>query len=169
MAMHIEFEVDLKPVRRTDRPRVTRSAPVVPAVVRLLVLAHQIEGAIDDGRARDYADIARQLGVTRARVTQIVNLLLLAPDIQTAILTGPPGVIGRLSERRLRRVVEDPDWQVQRRGFDRHIAEASAAGAPCTDSESNAPHPRQGHASAPAPAALHPAMTATHPAMKATV
>ncbi len=35
---------------------------------------------------RDYADLARLGYVTRARLTQIMNLLLLAPDIQDALL-----------------------------------------------------------------------------------
>jgi hypothetical protein len=36
---------------------------------------------IERGEVRDYADLARLGYVTRARLTQIMNLLLLAPDI----------------------------------------------------------------------------------------
>ena len=122
--MRIDFDVDLKPARTAKRAQASRPTAGLPGVVKLLVLAYQIEQAIDEGRARDYADIARQLGVTRARVTQIVSLLLLSPDIQAAILTGSADLIGRLSARRLRGVVEDPDWQIQQKRFEGLMAEA---------------------------------------------
>ncbi len=44
------------------------------------------ERLVRDGVVKDYAEIARLTGLTRARVTQIVNLTLLAPDIQEKIL-----------------------------------------------------------------------------------
>lgn len=53
---------------------------------RLLALAHRFERLIETGVAADYADLARLGHVTRARVTQIMNLLSLAPDIQEQIL-----------------------------------------------------------------------------------
>ena len=48
-------------------------------------------------------------GLTRARLTQIMNLLLLAPEIQCRIATGELPLI----ERALRRVVGEPDWDEQ--------------------------------------------------------
>jgi hypothetical protein len=43
-------------------------------VARLLSLAHEIERRIRAGELDDLAKAARVLGLTRARVTQIVNL-----------------------------------------------------------------------------------------------
>jgi len=61
---------------------------VVPEPVRrparvaiMLALAHKIQQAIDGGVVRDRAEVARRLGLTRARVTQLLDLALLAPDI----------------------------------------------------------------------------------------
>ena len=70
---------------------------------------------IRDGELRDLADAARAIGVTRSRVTQIMNLLLLAPKIQEAILDLPPVTNGRdsVSERALRPIVAEPDWNGQ--------------------------------------------------------
>ncbi len=51
----------------------------VPRVARTLALAHRIDGMIRAGELRDLADAARAIGVTRSRVTQIMNLLLLVP------------------------------------------------------------------------------------------
>ena len=61
--------------------------------------------------------MARALGFTRARISQLMDLLLLAPDIQAEILflDVPPGE-QPLSERRLRdTVLKSLDWREQRR------------------------------------------------------
>src|SRR5262249_32149429 len=61
----------------------------VPRIARLLALAHRFEGLLRDGAVKDYAELARLGHVTRARITQVMNLLLLAPGIQEAILFLP--------------------------------------------------------------------------------
>jgi hypothetical protein len=60
----------------------------------------------------EQADLARLVGVSRARVTQVMSLLWLAPDIQEAVLDALPGVPG--SERALRGVASHMLWAVQR-------------------------------------------------------
>ncbi len=87
----------------------------VPRVARMLALAHKIDGMISRGQLEDLAHAARSFKLTRARVTQITNLLLLAPEIQTEILDLPNITHGRdpVSERQLRRVVAEVDWNRQ--------------------------------------------------------
>ena len=89
----------------------------VPRVARTLALAHHIDRMIRAGELRDLADAARAIGVTRARMTQIANLSLLAPEIQEAIFGLPPvtNVRDPVSERALRRIVAEPDWKRQKR------------------------------------------------------
>ena len=86
-----------------------------PRVARVLALAYRIDGMIRAGELRDLADAARAIGVTRARMTQIMNLLLLAPTIQEAILDLPLVTNGRdpVSERALRPIVAEPVWTRQ--------------------------------------------------------
>ena len=67
----------------------------LPRITRLMALAIRFEGLVKAGEVKDYADLARLSHVTRARMTQIMNLLLLAPDIQEAILFLPPVTRGR--------------------------------------------------------------------------
>ena len=55
-------------------------------VARMLALAHRLQEAIDRGDYQDRAELARVLGVTKARVSQILDLTLLAPEIQEEIL-----------------------------------------------------------------------------------
>ena len=91
--------------------------PAVPRISRLMALAIHFDQLIRDGVVADYADLARLGRVTRARVTQIMNLLNLAPDIQEAILFLPTDQQGRtpLIEKRARPIVAETDWREQRR------------------------------------------------------
>jgi hypothetical protein len=61
----------------------------VPRLSRLMALAIRFERLVRQGEVADYADLARLGHVTRARVTQIMNLLLLAPDVQEEVLFLP--------------------------------------------------------------------------------
>ena len=49
-------------------------------------LAHHMQGMIDRSEIRDRAELARRLGVTWARVTQILDMTMLAPGIQEEVL-----------------------------------------------------------------------------------
>ena len=91
------------------------ACPIVPRIARLMALAIRFEGMLRDETVRDYAELARLGGVTRARMTQIMKLLHLAPDIQEKILFLPD--IRGLNERNLRAVVRRNDWREQRRMF----------------------------------------------------
>ena len=87
----------------------------IPRLARLMALAIRFEGLVREETVRDYAELARRGQVTRARMTQIMKLLHLAPDIQEQILFLPPG--GWLNERNLRPVASRIDWHEQRRLF----------------------------------------------------
>jgi len=89
----------------------------VPRVARLMALAIRFEELIRAGDVTDYAELARLGHVTRARVTQIMNLLLLAPDIQEAILFLPRVEKGRdlIHLRQLQPIAAITDWKKQRK------------------------------------------------------
>jgi hypothetical protein len=127
-------EYSLVPKRRG---RKTRDKPVVvntgklPRVTRLMALAIKVNGLIREGVVRDYADLARLGYVTRARITQIMNLMNLAPDIQEEILFLPKTTTGRdpVSERNLRRVTAIVRWDRQRKAWQDMREKVSAVGA----------------------------------------
>ncbi len=84
-------------------------------VAKRLALALHIAAQIDAGVYDDQVDVARQHGLTRARLTQLMNLLLLAPDFQEEILAlEVPAGRQPLSERALRRLTESLLWADQR-------------------------------------------------------
>lgn len=60
-----------------------------------MALAIKLQAMVDRGEVRDYAELAELAQVTRARMTQIMNLLLLAPDIQERLLFLPSVESGR--------------------------------------------------------------------------
>ena len=96
------------------------TAPVtpgrVPRVAKLLALAHRFELLLHEGVVKDYADLGRLGHVTRARVSQIMALLFLAPDLQEEILFWPPTVQGkdRVQMRHVLPIAVVPDWKKQR-------------------------------------------------------
>jgi hypothetical protein len=87
-----------------------------PRIAKLMALAIHFDDMVAKGQIEDYATIARLGGVTRARVTQIVNLTLLAPDIQEEILFLPKTRRNRdvVSTRALQPLAREPDWERQR-------------------------------------------------------
>ena len=89
-----------------------RTPERIPRVARVLALAHHWQGLIRSGAVRDQADLARLVGVSRARVTQVMSLLWLAPDIQEAILHGQ--LSGTGIERALRSLAAETSWGQQK-------------------------------------------------------
>ena len=124
----VAYTLDLGVRRQSRRERETapQSCELVegsiPRLARLLALAIRMEGLLRSGTIQDYAELARLGRVTRARMTQIMKLLYLAPDIQEQILFLP--LLRGLNERNLRPITNRIDWDEQRRLF-RELARRS--------------------------------------------
>ncbi len=91
------------------RYKLNQGKPASPAkpvsrAARMLALAHLIERKVESGEIQSYATAARALGMSRARVSQIMALLNLPVQTQEAILLGKLD----LGERRLRGMVGNP-------------------------------------------------------------
>jgi hypothetical protein len=99
----------------------------VPRVARLLALAHRFDGLVRNGTVRDFAELARLGRVTRARISQVMNLLNLAPTIQEEILFLPRTVSGRdpIILADLQSIASVVSWTKQRRMWDHLKAAAS--------------------------------------------
>src|ERR1700704_1733114 len=91
----------------------------IPRIARLMALAIRFDRLLRAEEFRDYAEIARLGRVTRARMTQVMKLLNLAPDIQEQILFLPN--VKSLNERNLRPIVSCIGWNEQRRMFQKII------------------------------------------------
>ena len=100
-----------KPARAEALP-----AGRIPRVARLMALAIRLDALLKDGVVGSQAELAEVGHVTRARLTQILNLVHLAPDLQEALLHLPPVIRGRdpITERDLRPIAAESKWTEQR-------------------------------------------------------
>lgn len=117
-------------VRRPDRSHAIvaaddpRKPPVpagrVPRISRLMALAIHFDRLVRDGTVADLSALARLAHVTQPRMTQIMNLNHLAPDIQERLLFLPRFAVGRakICERHLRPIASALSWTEQRRLFE---------------------------------------------------
>lgn len=107
--------------------------PAEPAIVIgklarvtcLMAIAIHFDQLISEGAIADFSEIARLESVSRARVTQILNLRLLAPDIQEALLRLPRTNSGhdRFNFREIQTISLESDWKVQRRMWTQLVLE----------------------------------------------
>ncbi|RJP21157.1 MAG: hypothetical protein C4529_07795 [Deltaproteobacteria bacterium] len=102
---------------RRGKPKPPRE-PRTPRVVELLRKAIEWQDLLQSGEASNQAAIARREGITRARVTQVMGMLRLAPEIQEHVLS-LPDVVRRpaISERALRPIAQLEDHGEQRGAF----------------------------------------------------
>ncbi len=103
---------DAKPKRPERKAR-------VPHITKLMALAIRLEHLLATDQVSGQAEIARAAGITRARVTQILNLTNLAPDIQEAILDLEPIAdrVPRFREVEVRQIAIIPSWEKQRKAW----------------------------------------------------
>ena len=106
-AQDVGAEPDEAPVAAD--PEAAPPPQLVSRAARMLALGHHVERLVEAGELAGYAEAARALGVTRARMTQLMGLLLLAPGIQELVLSGTV----RSSERGLRTVTAEVHWKQQ--------------------------------------------------------
>ena len=73
---------------RRGKPKPPKD-PKTPRVVELLRKAIAWQALLESGDAASQAEVARREGFTRARVTQVMGMLRLAPEIQEHVLSMP--------------------------------------------------------------------------------
>ncbi len=110
----IKRKMKVGDAKRKRRQSVTEGR--VQRVAKLMALAIRFDQLIRDGVVADQAELARLGHVSRARVTQIMNLLNLAPDIQEDVLFLSKSTTGScvVSERQLRTLTALVSWRRQR-------------------------------------------------------
>ena len=103
--------------RIATKPQTTEIVPVgrVPRISKLMALAIRFDGLIREGKVADQSELARLAHVTQPRMTQIMNLLHLAPDIQEELLFLPRITAGKptIHEKMLRPITTEIDWEKQ--------------------------------------------------------
>ena len=106
--------------RRRVAPAKTEPTPVaagsIPRISRLMAVAIRLEGLLLSGEGCDVTELARLGHVTQPRMSQILNLTMLAPDIQEELLFLPRVTAGKptIHEKMLRPITAEVDWDRQR-------------------------------------------------------
>ncbi len=100
--------------RTEDEPESPKGR--VPHIAKLMALAIRMQELVRTDAVANFAELALLGRVSRARVTQIMNLLNLAPDIQEAILFLPRIERGRalIILSQLQPIAAIPEWSEQR-------------------------------------------------------
>lgn len=117
-------------VREGPEPQASVDEPTpgrIPRIAKLMALAIRCDGLLRSGAVPDATALARMAHVTQPRITQIMNLTLLAPDIQEALLELPCVHEGKaaISEKHLRVMTGLINWDAQRKlwkSFNRNTA-----------------------------------------------
>ena len=104
---------------KARRPAKPPRQPQTPRVVELLRKAQKWRRQLDTGEVSTQAEIARREGITRARVTQVMGMLRLAPRIQDHLLGMEP-VAGRqpITEHALRSLAQISNTATQSSAFE---------------------------------------------------
>ena len=122
----IECQLEVKPPAKSRKepdvldgidPLCPGTARRVPRIARLMALALRFDGLVQDGTVADYTELARLGHVTVARISQIMNLLYLAPDLQETLLFLPAARQGRdrIHLRLVQPIASLWCWRQQRR------------------------------------------------------
>lgn len=113
--MITEHQVHFKTGQRSKKLASGNAKPSVvgrvPRIAKMMALAIRLDHLLKTGQVTDQAELARVGYVSRARLTQIMDLNLLAPDIQEKILEGN---LPDLLEKDLRPIATRFCWQMQR-------------------------------------------------------
>ncbi len=108
-----------KAEREREKQETVPEAGRIPHVTKLMALAIRLDSLLDSGLVANQTEIAKTVGITTARVTQILNLTYLAPDIQRTILELEPTTDTRdpFLERDARTIATNLCWSRQRKEF----------------------------------------------------
>ena len=93
----------------------------IPRIAKLVALASRMQSMLDSGQVESYQQLAELGRISQPRMTQIMGLLLLAPDIQEELLNLPEIIQGKaaIHEKLLRPLTMQIDWCVQRKMWNR--------------------------------------------------
>ena len=107
--------------KRRDAARVVREKAAkhgrIPRIAKLVALASRMQSMLESGQVESFQQLAELGKISQPRMTQIMSLLNLAPDIQEELLYLPEVMQGKaaIHERLLRPLTREMDWRVQRR------------------------------------------------------
>ena len=107
------FKVPLNELKRVNEPPKEEKIKTEPQLRQNLLLAHQIQMVLSTGKAHDLKELSGWLNISPQRINQITNFVFLCPKIQADIMLFPNDRLSLVPEYKLRRIIDEADWQKQ--------------------------------------------------------
>ena len=111
--LRLEFDVDLKQVRPLNKWHKEEEIAKEPQIRRILILAHQIQQLVNEGKIKHPRNACKWLNLSVTRMDQIMNTLFLCPTIQGNILSADTPAINALTEFKIRPLLKETLWDNQ--------------------------------------------------------
>jgi hypothetical protein len=111
--LRLEFEVDLKQVRPLNKWHKEVEIEKEPVVRRMLILAHQIQQLVNEGKIKHPREACKWLNLSVTRMVQTMNTLFLCPTIQNEILSTNTPATNALTEFKIRPLLKEVLWKNQ--------------------------------------------------------
>ncbi len=114
----------IKPTARNSKPKPPVPPGRLPRISRLMAVAIKLERMLLTSEVNDISELARLSHVSQPRMSQILALNLLAPDIQELLLFLPRAENGKpeIHEKSLRPITKNSDWNSQRNQWEKLTA-----------------------------------------------
>ena len=106
----LRFKERFRPEPRDQKPKPRpESRPL--HISRMLALAYKLREQIESGEVSSGAELAKRLKFSRARISQLLDLTLLAPKIQEEILFAEiESGYDPINEHALREILREKNW-----------------------------------------------------------
>ena len=111
--LRLEFDVDLKQVRSSNKWHKEEEITKEPQIRRILILAHQIQQLVNEGKIKHHRNACKWLNLSVTRMDQVINTLFLCPTIQNEILSTNTPAINALTEFKIRPLLKEAIWDNQ--------------------------------------------------------
>ena len=112
-SLQFDFNVPIARLKHIRPKKEKEELQGEPRLRQSLILAYQVDQLIADGRAKDFSQAAQWLNITKARLSQIMSLINLAPAIQEEILLTDSLKLRKISVQQILPITAESDWNRQ--------------------------------------------------------
>ncbi len=126
--MRSEFKIVIKQLRKRSNAAISKHIKKEPVIRQYLVLAEQVKQVLTDTPQRSMRDIAKWLGYSPARLSQICKLTLLATTIKEEILLSYNKKIAPITITAVCNIANEADWEKQMEMWNHTITSLNTCG-----------------------------------------
>jgi hypothetical protein len=112
--MRSEFKIGIKQPRKRSLAAVSKHIRKEPVIRQYLVLAEQVKQVLTETPDRSMREIAKWLGYSPARLSQIYKLTFLATHIKEEILLSDDSKIFSITTTAICKIANEADWEKQK-------------------------------------------------------